>query len=101
MGACHALGQTAFFFGNLIEARELVERGIDVFDPARHRLPNWPGGQPGEQCYLYGAFSLFMLGFAEQALRLAETALELANELIGARRRDHLPRRARGRYLWK
>ncbi len=75
------MGQTAYFLGDLHEARELVERGIEVFDPRRHRLPNWPGGQPGEQCYLYGAFILYTLGYPDQALRLGEQALELATAL--------------------
>lgn len=81
VGACHALGQTAFFLGNLIEARELTERGVGMFDAKQHRLPNWPGGQPGEQCYLYGAFALYILGYSDQALKFGAQALELANEL--------------------
>ncbi len=80
VGACHASGQTAFFLGNLIEARELAERGIGIFDARQHRLPNWPGGQPGEQCYLYGAFALYILGYSDQALKFGAEALELATE---------------------
>ncbi len=81
VGSCHALGQTLFFLGDLIGARGTVEQGIAAFDSGRHRLPNWPGGQPGEQCYLYGAFALWMLGYPDQAVRRGEEALTMANEL--------------------
>jgi adenylate cyclase len=81
VGSYHALGQTLFFHGDLIAARKTVEQGIALFDPERHRLSNWPGGQPGEQCYLYGAFALWMLGYPDQALRRSEEALAMANEL--------------------
>ena len=81
VGSYHALGQTLFFLGDLIAARSTVEQGIALFDPAQHRLPNWPGGQPGEQCYLYDAFALWMLGYPDQALRRSEEALAMAEEL--------------------
>ena len=81
VGSYHALGQTLFFLGDLIAARRTVEQGIALFDPAEHRLPNWPGGQPGEQCYLYGAFVLWVLGYPDQAMRRGEQALAMAKEL--------------------
>ncbi len=81
VGGCHALGQTLFQMGELATARQTVEKGIELFDPRHHRLQNWPGGQPGEQCYLYAAFVLWMLGYPDQALRLGEDALDLAEEL--------------------
>jgi class 3 adenylate cyclase/predicted ATPase len=81
VGSYHALGQTLFFHGELIAARRTVEQGITLFDPERHRLSNWSGGQPGEQCYLYGAFTLWMLGYPDQALRQSEEALTMAKEL--------------------
>jgi predicted ATPase len=81
VGSYHALGQTLFFLGDLIAAHRTVEQGMALFDPRQHRLPNWPGGQPGEQCYLYGAFALWMLGYPDQAVRRGEEALAMANEL--------------------
>ena len=81
VGGCHALGQDLFQMGDLIAARRNVEQGIALFDPRQHRLRNWPGGQPGEQCYLYDAFALWMLGYPDQALRRGEEALTLAEEL--------------------
>jgi predicted ATPase len=81
VGSYHALGQTLFSLGKLAAARRTVEQGIALFDPERHRLSNWPGGQSGEQCYLYGAFALWMLGYPDQAIRRDEEALAMANEL--------------------
>ena len=81
VGSYHALGQTLFFHGDLIAARRTVEQGITLFDPEKHRLSHWPGGQPGEQCYLYDAFALWMLGYPDQALRRSEEALVMADEL--------------------
>ena len=81
VGGYHALGQDLFSLGDLIAARRTTEQGITLFDPTQHRLPNWPGGQPGEQCYLYAAFALWMLGYPDQALRRGEEALAFAEEL--------------------
>ena len=81
VGGCHAMCQTEFFAGHLEHARGIAEEGIEAFDASRHRLSTWAGGQPGEQCYLYGGFSLWMLGYPDQALRLAEEALRLARAL--------------------
>ncbi len=81
VGSCQALGQDLFQMGHLIAARRTVEQGISLFDPEQHRLRNWPGGQPGEQCYLYSAFVLWMLGYPDQALRRGKKALALADDL--------------------
>jgi predicted ATPase len=81
VGSYHAMGQTLFQLGDLTAARSIVEQGIALFDPEKHRLPNWPGGQSGEQCYLYSGFSLWILGYPDQAIRRDEEALTMANEL--------------------
>jgi tetratricopeptide (TPR) repeat protein len=81
VGSYHALGQTLFHLGDLIAARRTVEQGVALFNPEQHRLSYWPGGQPGEQCYLHDAFLLWMLGYSDQAVRRSEEALAMANEL--------------------
>jgi class 3 adenylate cyclase/predicted ATPase len=81
LGSCQALGQDQFQTGDLMAARRTVEQGIALLEPEQHRLRNWPGGQPAEQCYLYGAFVLWMLGYPDQALRRSEEALILATDL--------------------
>lgn len=81
IGGYLALGQDLFQMGDLAASRAMAEAGIALFDAGRHRLQNWPGGQPGEQCYLYAAFVLWMLGFPDRALRRADAALALAKKL--------------------
>ncbi len=81
IGGYQALGQDLFQLGNLVAAHRTVDRGIALFDPGKHRLKNWPGGQPGEQCYLYDAFALWMLGYPDRALRRGESALDFAESL--------------------
>ena len=81
IGARHALGQALFWLGDLAGARAQVEQGIALYDPEHHLFANWPGGHPGEQCYLYDAFTLWMLGHPEQAMRRGEEALALVKGL--------------------
>ena len=81
IGARHALGQALFYLGDLAGARAQVEQGIALYDPEHHLFANWPGGHPGEQCYLYDAFTLWMLGHSEQAMRRGEEALTLVKGL--------------------
>jgi predicted ATPase len=80
VGGCHALGQDLFSLGDLIAARRTAERGIALFNRDQHRLRNWPGGQSGEQCYLYAAFVLWVLGYPDQALQRDMEALAMAEE---------------------
>ena len=81
IGANHALGQSLYFLGNLDDARAHVEQGMTLYRPQQHRFPNWPGGHPGEQCFLYGAWTLWLLGYPDQALQKSREALTLIKEL--------------------
>ena len=67
--------------GNLTEARKQFEEGIELYDPDQHRFPNWPGGHPGEQCYVFTAFAYWMLGYPEKAIRRANDGLKLVQGL--------------------
>ncbi len=81
VGANHALGQSLFFLGELTAARAHVEQGMVLYQPRAHRFPTWPGGHPGEQCFLYGAWTLWLLGYPDQALQKSQEALTLIQEL--------------------
>jgi class 3 adenylate cyclase/predicted ATPase len=81
VGANHALGQSLFYLGELTAARTHVEQGMALYQPRAHRFPTWPGGHPGEQCFLYGAWTLWLLGYPDQALQKSEEALTLIQEL--------------------
>jgi class 3 adenylate cyclase/predicted ATPase len=81
VGANHALGQSLFYLGELTAARAHVEQGMTLYQPRAHRFPTWPGGHPGEQCFLYGAWILWLLGYPDQALQKSQEALTLIQEL--------------------
>jgi hypothetical protein len=54
--ASHALGQTLYFLGELVAAREYLEHGIAVYDPQQHRsLAALYGTDPGAYCLCFAA----------------------------------------------
>jgi predicted ATPase len=78
VGGSHALGQSLYFLGEFSQAKEVLEPGIRLVEQGNPQLPNWPGGQPGEQVHLYAAMADWMLGYPEQALGEARKGLDLA-----------------------
>jgi len=81
VGANHALGQSLYYLGELTAARTHVEQGMSLYQPRTHHFPTWPGGHPGEQCFLYGAWTLWLLGYPDQALQKSQEAITLIQEL--------------------
>jgi tetratricopeptide (TPR) repeat protein len=75
VGAHHALGQTLFLVGELESCRSVLEAGIAALGPVPRQVDNWPGGQPGEQCQIYLALTLWALGYPEQGRAQIEQAL--------------------------
>jgi hypothetical protein len=80
VGGCHALGQVLFAMNDFVAARGVLQRGVDLFDPRSHHIDNWTGGLPGEQCHLFLAFTLWMLGYPDAARNHAEQALRLSQK---------------------
>jgi class 3 adenylate cyclase/predicted ATPase len=77
-----ALGIILFFLGELVPAREHVERGIALYDPQQHRSHAFLYGQdPGVICRCYAAWALWHLGYPNQGLQRISEALTLAEEL--------------------
>jgi predicted ATPase len=77
-----ALGIILFFLGELVPAREHVERGIALYDPQQHRSYAFLYGQdPGVICRCYAAWALWHLGYPNQGLQRISEALTLAEEL--------------------
>jgi adenylate cyclase len=80
--AHHALGFTWFFLGALPAARQHLEEGITRYTPAQHCAPVFRLGQdPGVACRAFAAWTLWLLGYPEQALARLYEALALAHEL--------------------
>jgi predicted ATPase len=80
--AHQALGATWFNFGMLPAARQHLEAGIALYTPDQRRAPAFRMGQdPGVSCRAYAAWTLWVLGYPEQALACLHEALALAHEL--------------------
>jgi DNA-binding NtrC family response regulator/predicted ATPase len=62
------LGMTLFYRGELTLAREHLEQGLTLYDPQQHRSHAFLYGQdPGLACLAYAAWTLWLLGYADQA----------------------------------
>jgi predicted ATPase len=80
-----ALGTTLLFLGDLASARAHLEQGMALYDPQQHRsLAFRYGADPGVICQLYAAWTLWLLGYPDQALQRIHDALTLTYELAHA-----------------
>jgi predicted ATPase len=80
--AHQALGATAYWLGELPQARIHLEQGAAHYDPQRHRSLTFGAIQhPGVTCLAFGARVLWALGYPHQALQRSQEALTLAREL--------------------
>ena len=78
----YTLGATFFYLGELLSARYHLEEGIARYTPAQRSSPLFRAGQdPGVTCHLYAAWTLWLLGYPDQALARTHDALALATEL--------------------
>ncbi len=79
------LGSTLFFLGEPVPARTHLEQGIVLYDPQQHRSRTLSSGiDPGVVGLSRMAWTLWMLGYAEQALTRSQEALSLARQLSHA-----------------
>jgi predicted ATPase/class 3 adenylate cyclase len=81
--AHYALGDTWFWMGEFLLAKEHLEMALSLYVPERHRpLAFLFGGiDPGVNCVTYTAFTLWQLGYPDWALKRANEALALAQTL--------------------
>jgi predicted ATPase len=81
--AHHALWPTLFYLGELAAARRHLEQGMALYDPQQHRSHAflYGGHGPGLCCHSYIAFTLWALGYPDQALKSGDKMLTLAQEL--------------------
>jgi tetratricopeptide (TPR) repeat protein len=74
-------GSVEFLLGRLVDARAHLERAIALYDPDRHAAHAAIFGEhPAVASHLHAAWASWMLGYPDQALRHAETAVALAQE---------------------
>src|SRR5258708_3482156 len=77
--AHNSLGAVRFHRGELRLAREHLECGFALYDPQRHPAHALLYGQdPGVVCLIRGAWTLWCLGYPQQALERSQQGIALA-----------------------
>jgi class 3 adenylate cyclase/tetratricopeptide (TPR) repeat protein len=78
-----ALGVSFFYLGELLQARTHLEQGIALYDPQQHHALalRYGGFDPATCSLAYAGWTLWMLGYADQALQRGDEALTLAQKL--------------------
>jgi len=77
-----ALGSTLFHLGQPSKARTHLEEGMVLYDPHQPQRRVLPAvADPGVACHAYATWTLWHLGYPDQALRRSREALNLAQEL--------------------
>ncbi len=81
--AHHALWATSFWLGELALARAHSKQGIALYDPQQHHSLAflYGGHDPGGCCRNFGALTLWLLGYPDQALQSSHEALTLIRKL--------------------
>jgi hypothetical protein len=80
--ACHALGPTLFWLGDLALAQERLAQGLAHYASQQHRASlRYGGHDPGACCQGYAAWTLWVRGYPDQAVHQQQEALRLAQEL--------------------
>jgi predicted ATPase len=74
VAAYSMLGTTSFYLGENASARVHLEQGVALYDPQQHRSHAFldVGTDPGVLCFIYAAQVLWLLGYPDQALTLAQ-----------------------------
>src|SRR5262249_54286143 len=76
-----SLGDTSYWLGELTSARLHFEQGIALYDSHKHPRPTVNTVHHGVECLSYAAWTLWALGYPEQALKRNYEAVALAGEL--------------------
>jgi predicted ATPase len=77
-----AMGLTAVYRGEFERSRDHLQQGLLLYDREKHRLNSFMyGNDPGATARAFYGFSLWLLGFPEQAVAECDAALALAEEV--------------------
>jgi TOMM system kinase/cyclase fusion protein len=81
--AHQAMGWSLYFRGQLLAAKDHLERVVAIYDLEVHRshVFRYGGGDPGVACLSLVAWTWWELGYPEQARKRNDEALALAQEL--------------------
>ena len=81
--AHYASGCSLFWLGDIMQARESLERGLALYDQRQHSsLLSLYSQDPRVVSLLYRSWALWFLGYPEQALQCSTEAIEWAQELV-------------------
>jgi class 3 adenylate cyclase/predicted ATPase len=76
------VGVICLFLGELTVARTYLEQGIGLYDAQRHQdYVRMYGVDPGVLCLCHAAFTLWLLGYPDQALQRSHATLAFAQKL--------------------
>jgi predicted ATPase/class 3 adenylate cyclase len=76
------LGSTLYALGEVVSARAHLEQGMALYHPRQsHSLTFRDMADPGVVCRGYAAWTLWVLGYPDQACKRSHEALSLAEEL--------------------
>ena len=76
--AHHALGVSKLIYGEFVQALEHFEQGAALYVPREHApLAYFYGQDSGIACFLYRAFTLWFLGYPDQARSRLEESLAM------------------------
>jgi class 3 adenylate cyclase/tetratricopeptide (TPR) repeat protein len=83
LSAHQATGISWFYLGRLSQAHAHFEQGIGIYDPHQHHALTFRYGNidPGVACLAYAGWTLWLLGYPDQALERANEALTLIQYL--------------------
>ena len=80
--ACRALGDTQFYLADFVEAAKQLEEGVRLYNSEQHRTHALLyGSDPAVSCLVYGAWTLWCLGYPDQSLAKSHDALALARRM--------------------
>ena len=81
--AHHASWTSALFCGDVVPAYEHATLGMRIYDVAQHssQALTYGGHDPGVCCRMFGAITLWLLGYPDQALERSTESFRLAQEL--------------------
>lgn len=80
--AFHAMGVPMFYSGQFEQAQAYLQQGFQLYDREAHRgLGQLYGFDPGVTCLCWLAWTLWYLGYPDQAVKVGEAGQALAEEL--------------------
>ncbi|MDQ3257901.1 MAG: AAA family ATPase [Acidobacteriota bacterium] len=86
----HAVGVPLYFLGKLSQARDHLQRSACLYTAAQHRFLTWLyGHDPGMVAEKYVSWTLWLLGYPEQALAHGLESLRIGMEVSHANTQAH------------